>query len=361
MAIRRLPVVFVLLIVVCVSASCSQDMDHRAPLFLPVSSSTDGGTPLAANAIDQVEIVRGVPSRGRDPAVVAIDIGGEGLCSGALIGEDLVLTARHCVTRTEDSIVCPPQSKQVGATRDAAGLRILSGDDAAHGEEIARGEIVVAPLGSTLCDADIAFIVLDRAVVGITPLLLRADPPLTGERIRAVGFGRRSEEDGAGKKLVREHVRILDVASHEFTVGEATCQGDSGGPALDEGSGEIVGVISRGGPTCEGRDVHNLYSRVDVHRALYQEALRKAAEARTTDGGPPKKGAKGGKSKPPSDMGNTCRNGADCATGVCIGTEASAYCSRTCGAGDRCPAGFHCKAFRRGTEPPVSACSRVSG
>ena len=56
----------------------------------------------------------------------------------------------------------------------------------------------------------------------------------------------------------------LDTSAREFLVGEATCQGDSGGPALDEASGEIVGVVSRGGPACDAANAHNIYTRTDA-------------------------------------------------------------------------------------------------
>ena len=48
----------------------------------PSAGDSAGGGEVGA---DSVEIVPGVPDRGRDPAVVAIDIAGEGLCTGTLI------------------------------------------------------------------------------------------------------------------------------------------------------------------------------------------------------------------------------------------------------------------------------------
>src|SRR4029077_14243232 len=92
-----------------------------------------------AVSADQVEIVRGVPDRGRDPAVVAIDIGQTGLCTGTLIAPDVVLTARHCVARTVEQIDCPATQPQVGAERSAASLQILVGDEAGLASVVARG------------------------------------------------------------------------------------------------------------------------------------------------------------------------------------------------------------------------------
>ena len=94
--------------------------------------------------------------------------------------------------------------------------------------------------------------------------------------------------------MVREHVRVLSVSAAELTVGEATCQGDSGGPALDEDTGEVVGVVSRGGPSCEGPGVHNIYTRADTFSWLVDEAFAKVAgldHDGETDGGAPAVGA----------------------------------------------------------------------
>ncbi len=301
----------------------------------------------------------GVPDRGRNPAVLAIDVGGEGLCTGALISPKLVLTARHCVAHTEKAIECPASSVQVHGPRDPEGLLILYGDDIRSSEVVAKGVHVFTPDGATLCGADIAVIELDRPITRAKPIAIRPHGVARGDRVRAVGFGRRGDGQ-AGTKLLRDHVAILSTSADEFLIGEATCQGDSGGPAIDEDTGELVGVLSRGGPSCTGEGVHNVYTRSDAFDWLIEKAFAAITadpSAEGTDGGVrkaivPKRGTK---RKPSNDVGAGCTSAADCAAGVCVSAPDSDYCSRPCGTGDRCPNGYHCKKTSVGDSVCVEA------
>ena len=336
---------FAMLSAIVSALGCSGEVEDK-PQRAPTDASAGD-----ALAVDSVEIVSGVPDRGRDPAVIALDLGGQGLCSGTLIAPDVVLTARHCVSYTSEKVSCPAKSAQVGRNRDAKSIAVYLGDDTFSAELVAHGREIFTPKSSELCDHDIAAILLDTWVTGVAPLKISKDPPKRGDTVRAVGFGKDADDGQAGIKLLRNHVKIQDVSEAEFLVGEATCQGDSGGPALDESSGELLGVISRGGPSCEGTNVHNVYTRADAFADVIAAALAKSGkpEPVVDDAGvvtipkdagatpkPPKP------QKPTTDMGEACAKGAECSTGVCVKSGSAGYCTRTCGGGDRCPSGYHC-------------------
>lgn len=330
-----------LVMLACAWACSASDVTDVKPLE---RSGTEGSGDAKAS-VDETEIVRGVVSNGRDPAVVALRIGGQALCTGALVAKDVVLTARHCVSKSASAVACPPDGVQVYGDRPASSIEVLLGDQVDGQDAAARGREIVSPNGVTLCDADIALVVLDRPIKNVRPLGVRTTGVAKGDRVRAVGFGKRGDDLGAGVKLVREHVPVLAVRAAEFTVGEATCQGDSGGPALDEATGEIVGVVSRGGPSCEGAGVHNIYTRADTFGWLVDAALARSGLSEVPDGGDagPKGAPRAGKDKPPSDVGSACAAASDCAAGVCVREADKAYCSRACGNGDRCPTRFHCQ------------------
>jgi len=233
--------------------------------------------------------------------VVAIDIAGDGLCTGVLVAPYVVMTARHCVSYTVSAPDCWSLLPQVFGERDAASLSILVGNDVWTATTAAWGRELIVPPGDRLCDGDIAFIVLDREVEGVAPLEVELEAEVqAGQELRAVGFGRRGGGKSSGRKYVREHVPVVDTSAFEFLVGEATCSGDSGGPALDETTGSVIGVVSRGGPACEGPHVHNIYTRADPFASLLFDALARRPQES----------------------------------------------SRPCGPGQRCPNGFHCGSAR---------------
>jgi hypothetical protein len=216
------------------------------------------------------------------------------LCSGALVAPNLVLTARHCISR---SLTSTPSCDARGRSHNGAHLSddadpslisIYVGEHVRVDHDVPRahGLRTLHPSGQVLCDADVAFLVLDRPLAGVSVLPLRLHAPVaSGDTVLPVGFGG-GKSMTIGDRVSRHNSTVLAIGPsanattgavlgpREFEVDHATCRGDSGGPAIDAFTGEIVGVVSRGG-SCSA-DGNHVYTRVDAYAGLAQVAFKEA-------------------------------------------------------------------------------------
>jgi hypothetical protein len=216
------------------------------------------------------------------------------LCSGALVAPNLVLTARHCISR---SITSTPSCDARGRSHngdhladdaDPSLIGVYVGEHVRVDRDVPRahGLRTLHPKGQVLCDADVAFLVLDRPLTGVAILPIRLHAPVaSGDTVLPVGFGGGASMT-VGDRVSRMSSTVLAIGPsansttgavlgpREFEVDHATCRGDSGGPAIDAYTGEIVGVVSRGG-SCLANGNH-VYTRVDAYVTLAQAAFREA-------------------------------------------------------------------------------------
>jgi hypothetical protein len=217
--------------------------------------------------------------------------------------------------------------------RDLTTVRVLVGEDVPSAIERARVRAAIVPEGDALCGADIALLALDATIDGVAPLVVHPTGAAVGDHVRSVGYGR-------GQKLVRDHVAVAATSAREIALAEAPCDTGPGGPAIDEASGQIVGVLSRGGPACTAADGYDVDTRVDVFASLVGAALAAGAPARGTHLAKPRKS--------PVDLGATCELGAECAAGACVDYADSQYCTRSCGPTDPCPSKDRCMTTQQG-------------
>ncbi len=233
-------------------------------------------------------------------AILTMSPQGVGICSGSLIAPNLVLTARHCVTKNSTtSVSCDENGRSangghIESDEDPATIGIYAGSSPSFAKRpLALGKAIVAPQGEVLCDSDIALVVLDRDVTGITPLPLRLDAPAkVGETVRSVGYGQNDQNVPIGARFRKGGVAVLaqgktisesrtPLGPHEFEVGKSICQGDSGGPAIAEDTGAVIGVVSRGGG-CDEDDGH-IYTTTSGFDAMFAQAFMLAGSGPTLE------------------------------------------------------------------------------
>ncbi|HEY8039275.1 MAG TPA: trypsin-like serine protease [Polyangiaceae bacterium] len=170
-------------------------------------------------------------------AVVRV-VGPQMTCSGSLIAEDLVLTAHHCVVeRTR-------RGELTSKTIPAASVEVELGGDYLPWGNVGLKAILAPPCGAAGGRGDVAVLVLERKLVGMTTLALHEAGPRAGEMVYPAGFGRCALSPEGIRRREREGGPVSAVSAGTFEVQASVCPGDSGGPVLDNATHEVVGVVS---------------------------------------------------------------------------------------------------------------------
>lgn len=328
-------------------------------------SSASGDEPPVGVQTKSSSIINGVADTDAHDSVIllAITHGGQagGSCTGTMVAPNLVLTARHCVSDTDRGALCKVDGTsyaggQITGDFRAQDLLVYTGKLAIQGIDkperaAARGKQVIAEETNTLCDRDVAFVVLDRDLdIAVAPIRTK-EGARNGELLTAVGWGLTEQGTQPNKRLQRTGVKVagigplvmdeetnIGMGRSEFAVREAFCSGDSGGPSFAS-TGAVVGVVSRGGngeqgsesneaASCIGSNVIGYYTHLANKAALVKKAFTAAGYEPRDEGEAP------GKAK-----GSSCTQNVDCSSNACV----DGLCVTRCSADGKCADGEVCK------------------
>lgn len=289
-----------------------------------------------------------------------------GACSGTLLSDKVILTARHCVADTDESAACdvngmPLAQGAVRGNHPASTLYVFVGANrpdfnTGNVTPDGQGAKILDDGGTNLCNHDIAMVILKEPIKNAKIAQIRLDSPIVKtDVLTAVGWGVTDTTPEPMTRQQRGGIKIegigpdattqLPLPPNEFQVGESICSGDSGGPAFAS-TGAIVGIVSRGGnntqpdpnnpsATCIGAE--NIYTKVAPFKSFIVKGLASVGAEPWEEGGPDPRLAK-------TDA--ACTAASDCRSNLCVAdpTQAGATtCAQDCSADpSACPDGQTC-------------------
>jgi secreted trypsin-like serine protease len=229
------------------------------------STGTRTGTSIGTRSGTQIsKIVRGTadatlytfdPKQKRAIGAL-IDGYGKNFCTGTLVGDNVVLTAAHCVRGVDPDIV-----------------RFAVGEDSASpAKTFEVAEIRTNPLWNTRTPEHDNALLFLRASANTyaTPIPINRGPltALVGQQVQNVGYGATDPVSSdntrrwwTAEPVVQIDAKVVVVDGRQVS---SVCKGDSGSPCIyrfPNGSLRVIGTLHGGETSCIGLD---RYARTDA-------------------------------------------------------------------------------------------------
>lgn len=198
-------------------------------------------------------------------------ITGDGLCTGSLIGDDIFLTAAHCIGSGNyavkfDDLQGKTDSISVIKTNCGISKKELFDNPLMTGSDFVSIEKVDEMKIWDICALKLA----RKPTAQFQPIELLKDVPADGSRLIHIGYGQRSDDGPSHERRVgfSQYTRTTawTLESSQQADGTQVCFGDSGGPVVlaFESKLYLVGVLSAmfGGDSC------STSTQVQTKRAL---------------------------------------------------------------------------------------------